>query len=261
MSGWLTDHVNAAIDLVGPQCTEGFIHAVTSRADVHSHPPNVFHFHFVFDECGNSWVHHSDDLAIYFCKNKQHGVSLSVVFKRSKCAIAQLVFIMAWALACIKIGHLVQQDWVSCANLWNECKLSAFPWVFCRSNFPKHGCNKKWIWGFKPSKTSNGCHANMELCTVVVGLGLVVRCLMDEVKDNFGAIITGSLAVVVATCLVTASHAIITSYPCLLHHCSFATCGNKSSNHSNLYFKNRGIQPFYKILPALLKPKMCIYFF
>lgn len=101
----------------------------------------------------------------------------------------------------------------------------------------------------------------MELCTAVVGLGLVVHCLMDEVKDNFGALITGSLAVVVATCLVTASHAIITSYPCLLHHCSFATCGNKSSNHSNFYFKNRGIQPFYKILPALLKRKMYIYFF
>lgn len=96
MSGWLTDHVNAAIDLVGPQCTEGFIHAVTSRADVHSHPPNVFHFHFVstsveIPEC----ITQTPYLAIYFCKNKQHGVSLSVVFKRSKCAIAQLVFIMA----------------------------------------------------------------------------------------------------------------------------------------------------------------------
>lgn len=66
----------------------------------------------------------------------------------------------------------------------------------------------------------------MELSTVVLGLGLVVHCFMDEVKDNFGAIITGyeSLAIFVATCLVTASYAIITSYRCLLHHYSFATC-------------------------------------
>lgn len=210
------------------------------------------HFHFVSTSVEIPECITQDDLAVYFCKNKQHGVSLSVLFKRSKCTYKTS-----------SIGHLVQQDWVSCANLWNDCKLTAFPWVFCRSNFSKHGCNKKWICGFKPSKTSNGCHGNMELCTAVVGLGLVVHCLMDEVKDNFGALITGydSLAVVVATCLVTASHAIITSHPCLLHHCSFATCGNKSSNHSNFYFKNRGIQPFYKILPALLKPKMYIYLF
>lgn len=179
MSGWLTDR-DAAIDPVGPQCTEGFIHAVTSRADVHLHPLNVFSIS----------ISVSTSVEIPECITQT--ISLFTFVRINSTAF---LFQFCWngANACIKIGRLVQQDWMSCANLWNDCKLTAFPWVFCRSNFSKHGCNKKWICGFKPSKTSKGCHGNMELCTAVVGLGLVVHCLMDEVKDNFGAIITGSL--------------------------------------------------------------------